>query len=428
MITHSHRIRVAFAATTLGTALALAASTASTASTTSLTATAIRITDHPAYVQAEIDFTPAGLAARQIEATDPAPADGAARLSISAAHAATQVSTRRGDGIRVRLAVVPGGLSVRLTSTIGTVKYLSYTVMGNRLTIALWKSTFRPAGNVARGAGACLTLRSAAATPGTVTARGRANGLFENTFRAIVRDGTGRVLASRSVSATRGWHVTLHYAAAQAQGGSFEAAAASAKDGALSCLVQKVLTLPASNPRANLHVAYRARADVNGDGRSDLVTLRRRAMAGRLTVSLAGGASLSATTPSDATWLPGLVAFGNVDGRAGDELFVDVTHVTTAESIAIYTDWHGAIVRAGTLSAYGSDYGIVYGVSCSAAGTRHFVTEHAFTMSFATHRWTRQDTVYVWQGPKLVPFARPPATRLSAPPVTQVGVQCGQTP
>ena len=91
----------------------------------------------------------------------------------------------------------------------------------------------------------------------------------------VLRDAFGQVLAARAVSASGRWSVALHYTAPQGQGGYLEAAASSAKDGALACLVQRAFALPASNRRANLSVVYRAHADVNGDGRRDLVTLRR---------------------------------------------------------------------------------------------------------------------------------------------------------
>jgi hypothetical protein len=72
---------------------------------------------------------------------------------------------------------------------------------------------------------------------------------------------------------------------------------------------------------------------------------------------------------------------GNVDGRPGEELFVDVAHVTTPERISIYTFWHGGLVNAGTLPAYGDDYGVLYGVTCSVQGTRRFITDHTSTSS-----------------------------------------------
>ena len=414
-----------------GAALALFAYDASAASTATLTATAVHITDHSAYVEAVVDFSGPGLTPSQTRATDPNPSDGTGGVLVSYPDVASRVSLVTAHGVAIRVVVVPYALSVGIGALPGAFKYLSYGLAASgRLVIDVWKSTFASSGNIFRGQGGCPTLSRVDAASGTVSASGSTVGLFENQFRVVVRDAFGAVLASRSVSAIGRWRVTLHYTAPQGQGGSFEAAARSAKDGALACLVQEALALPASNARANLKVVYRAYADVNGDGRLDLVRLRRTgASKGELTVALRGGGRLSVATPSDAVWLPGLAASGNVDGRPGEELFVDVVHVTTAESISIYTDWRGSLVRAGTLSAYGNDYGVLYGITCSVAGSRHLVTEHGFSIKFGTRSWMRQDTVYSWKGPALKVFARGPARRMrGAPPPALVGVQCGHPP
>jgi photosystem II stability/assembly factor-like uncharacterized protein len=415
----------------LGIVLTAVAFSASAASTPTLTATAVHISDHPAYVEAVVDFTGPRLAANQVHAGDPDPSDGTADVLVSYPDVATRASQVFAHGLAVWVVGVPYGLNVGLGALPGAFKYLSYGIAGgDQLIVDMWKSTFGPGGNISQGQGGCLTLSRVSAKPGTVSAAGTAHGLFENQFRAVLRDAFGNVLAARSVFVSGVWSVTVHYTAPQGQGASFEAAASSAKDGALACLVQKAVALPASNPRANLHVVYRAYADLNGDGRRDLVTLRRTGPSkGLLTVGLAGGRRLLVTTPSDAVWLPGLVASGNVDGRPGEELFVDVAHVTTAESISIYTFWHGALAKAGTLPAYGYDYGVLYGVTCSARGTSHFVTDHSFYIKFGTHRWMRQDTVYAWHGPVLKLISRGVAKRMPGPPSPAlVGVQCGHLP
>ncbi len=415
----------------LGLALMLAVDSASAASSATLTATGVHITDHPAYVEAVVDFSGPGLALGQVRATDSNPSDGTRGVLVSYPNVASHVSPVIMQGLGVWVVEVPYGLSVGIGALPGAFKYLSYSLGGSHeLVIEVWKSAFAPAGDIFRGQGGCLTLSGVTAAPGTVSADGSARALFENQFHVVLRDAFGAVLASRSVSAIERWRVTLHYTAPQGQGGYFEAAANSAKDGALGCLVQRALALPASNARANLKVVYRAYADFNGDRRLDLVTLRRTgASRGKLTVALAGGGRPSVATPSDVAWLPGLVATGNLDGRPGEELFVDVVHVTTADSIGIYTDWRGNLVRAGTLPAYGNDYGVVYGITCSAQGTRHTVTDHFFHIKFGTHQWMRQDTVYGWQGPALKQLAREPATRLrGAPSPALVGVECGHPP
>ena len=185
-----------------------------------------------------------------------------------------------------------------------------------------------------------------------------------------------------------------------------------------------------SRARANLRVVFTAFADVTGDGHRDLVTLRHLSVTkGQLTVTLAPGHRTSITTPTDTAWLPGLVASGDVDGRPGEELFVDVSHVTTAESISVITYWHGRLVKAGTLSAYGYDFGILYGLTCSAEGGRHLITEHGFFLDFRTHRWTRQDTIYVWDGPRLRRLVRRRSAQIKGQPSPAlVGVQCASAP
>ena len=175
---------------------------------------------------------------------------------------------------------------------------------------------------------------------------------------------------------------------------------------------------------------YRAHVDVTGSGHRSLVTVTHASSGGRLTVSLGSGHRLSVALPSDAPFLPGLVSAGNVDGRPGAELFVDVLHITTDEEIRILTVWNGHLRSGGQLPAYGEDNGIRFGMTCAATAKRHLVTDHAFTLHFAAHPryWSRRDTVYAWTGPHLVRIRRGPAVRLSgAPPAGQLGVRCGST-
>jgi hypothetical protein len=188
---------------------------------------------------------------------------------------------------------------------------------------------------------------------------------------------------------------------------------------------------PGVGAAASPRLVYRARADVDGDGRPDQVTLLRTGPAGGLLeVTLASGRLLAVSTPSDAPFLPGLVAVGNVDGRPGEELFVDVGHTTTAEAIAVYAYAAGNLRLAGTLAAYGEEYGLSFGITCSARGGRHFVIQHEFQLQLSKpHRWTRRDVVYVWRGAALRLSARGQARAIAAgPPASLTGVQCGHMP
>jgi hypothetical protein len=399
-----------------------------------LTASGVRIGDHPAYVRAVVDFANGTFTGGQVRATDPKPFDGTASVRVSHPSVLTRASARTADGITVRVVQGVGRLSIDIQASAGEFKYLSYAVVaGDRLAIDLWKS-FSPsrAAFVLSGQGGCLTLGSVHVQPGAVSVSGTSSGLFENRFLVVVRAAVGSVLVQHAVITAGDWSVKDRYAAPQGQDGTVEAVAFSPKDGALSCLVQEGVGLPASNSRATLRVVYRAHANVDGDGRPDLVTLRRTsASAGRLQVALASGRLLSVKTPTDAPWLPGLVATGNVDGRAGEELFVDVTHITTSEAIYVYTYWQGQLRLAGRLSAYGYDYGILSGITCSGDGSKQFVTERNFLLqpSLLAGHWTEQDTQYIWQGPTLKLYATHPARSIhGSPSPTLVGVQCGHTP
>jgi hypothetical protein len=158
--------------------------------------------------------------------------------------------------------------------------------------------------------------------------------------------------------------------------------------GALTATGLLGVLVASAGASSELRVVYRAHADVNGDGRADLVILKTGSVAspGRLEVSLASGPRVSVKIPTDAVYLPGLISVGNVDGRPGAELFVDLVHVTTAEQVGVYTYWHGQLRAAATFSAYGSDFGIRYGITCAANASKHFITQHEFLLTGSSPR------------------------------------------
>jgi hypothetical protein len=147
---------------TVGVAVTLAADGASAASTPTLTATAVQITDHPAYVQALVESSGTGLAKNSVQATDQGPADGTANLPVSYPFVASRVPLRTAHGISVRVVEVGYGLSVGMGALPGAFKYLSYSVAGgDRLAVDLWKTTSsRPGTSPAGRAAASRSARS----------------------------------------------------------------------------------------------------------------------------------------------------------------------------------------------------------------------------------------------------------------------------
>jgi len=214
-----------------------------------LTAVGIRLGDHPAYVRVVVDFTGATFSGRAVEATDPNPFDGTAAVTVSRRGVRALVHSRNAYGIRVRLVRVGDRLSVRLRAGERRFKYLSYVVVThNRLAIDLWKSAPPSSGaQNRRGAEGCLVLKHWRVLRGAVRASGLERSLFEHQFQLIVRASNGRILGRRSVAAASGrWRSHVRYRSRRRQVGTLESVDLSAKDGALVCIAQVRVTLPAA--------------------------------------------------------------------------------------------------------------------------------------------------------------------------------------
>ena len=204
-------------------------------------ATGIRVGDHPAFVRVVVDFrgrlpTPT----EDLEATDPDPyADGRAVLRMAGRTATGPVSAQ---GVRVTVARgASGRITIRAQGARRRFKYASYTTLHSpeRVVLDLFKSAPPvAAAEIRRAPSGCLRLTSVAVSGRTVTASGRERDLFEHSFVLQVRGAGGRVLASRPQTGDP-WRDRLRVpAGTPAQAGTLEAAAFSARDGALVCLVQ----------------------------------------------------------------------------------------------------------------------------------------------------------------------------------------------
>jgi DNA-binding beta-propeller fold protein YncE len=82
------------------------------------------------------------------------------------------------------------------------------------------------------------------ARPGAVVAAGSEHDISKHKFLVVVRDGAGEVLGQRSVEAGAArWTTEVGYQTPAPQMGTLEAVAFSAKDGAVTCLVQVAVSL-----------------------------------------------------------------------------------------------------------------------------------------------------------------------------------------
>ena len=208
-----------------------------------LTATQIRIGDHPAFVRVVVDFTGGTVEAGEVVATDPDPfRDGFVRLPMVHPGVKTTATPVRAAGVFARIAQGGGRITIRLTGSDRRFKYVGYTAQHTpeRLVIDLYKSRPPgPAAEITRGRGGCLTLTSHSVTHKRVKAAGRERNLFEHSLVVRLRRTGGRIQREKAETAFhRRWSANFTYRHARRQTGTLEAVALSAKDGTLDCLVQ----------------------------------------------------------------------------------------------------------------------------------------------------------------------------------------------
>ena len=233
---------------TTGAVLATLAVTGATAGVapgaqaTRLTATEIRVADHPAFVRAVIDFAHGKIPrpSETLVAADPEPFDGVASVSLSVPGVRSDARTVRAQGVTVRVIKRRDRITARLSAAPHRFKYLSYVSLRNpeRMVIDLWKSEPPVAAAEIRRAG-CLGLARYDVSRRYAAAAGTERNLFEHSFAVRLRAADGRVLAEQPRTSADGrWTSFFRYPAVRRQAGTLEAVAASAKDGALGCIVQ----------------------------------------------------------------------------------------------------------------------------------------------------------------------------------------------
>jgi hypothetical protein len=168
-----------------------------------------------------------------------------------------------------------------------------------------------------------------------------------------------------------------------------------------------------------------ARADVDGDGRVDLVLLYARldahgtARSHVLAAVRASGGRLSVRTGRYALQGQRLLVLRDLDGRPGAEAIVHEAHSTTAEQIGVYSFAGGALRRSGELSVDGEDAGLRFGVRCRAGEVLQSEFDERLPLRGV---WDRTQTTYRWVAGRLVPDG---ARKVRArPTAARVGLHC----
>ena len=211
--------------------------------TSQLNATKVRIGDHPAFVRVVVDFN--GNVSKS-EVVAGAVTKTLATVRLNRSGATTSTSGASGDGVRASIQAATQGLNIAMNFASRKFKYISYITPDARLVMDLWKSA-PPKKPIATCVGFVLTSRSVAPA-GVVNVSGSEHGVFENQFQVVVRGANGAVLSRKTgVRGPGTWSVHVRYHASHAQTGTVEAVALSPKDGAVECLTQASVMLPATS-------------------------------------------------------------------------------------------------------------------------------------------------------------------------------------
>jgi hypothetical protein len=192
------------------------------------------------------------------------------------------------------------------------------------------------------------------------------------------------------------------------------------------------------------------RADVDGDGRPDLIivysTLSHRrapsfdaepasqrhdfgAKAAFLEVVFAGGTTV--TTQIRATALAHVAAIdavAHVNDDPGDEIFLEVQRISSGATGLAYGYHAGRLVAAGVDLSYGGDSASASGFDCEA-GRPPRVIQHAYRLIGPTIYawWKETETVLAWRGPRLVGVNSRSFKEHGAPKGTDLGIGRGCT-
>ena len=226
---------------TLAAGLALAAPAGVGAAP--LTATQLRVADHPGHVRVVVDFTGGRVEAGEVVASDPNPfGDGEVRLPLTRRGVRSTAAPVTARGVTARIGGRRGRIVIRLSAADRRFKYVAYRALHTpeRLAIDLVKSAPPvAAAEIRRAPDGCLSLRRFAVGPRRVTAAGRERNLFEHSLVVRLRRPGGRIHDQRGeTAAQRHWSTRFRYPASARKTGTLEAVALSAKDGTLDCLVQ----------------------------------------------------------------------------------------------------------------------------------------------------------------------------------------------
>ena len=185
------------------------------------------------------------------------------------------------------------------------------------------------------------------------------------------------------------------------------------------------------------------RADINGDGRPDLIVVYSRlgrqhpywyaagsappslkhdfvADAGFLKVVLAGGGSASIKV--DGAWATAVDAVARVNAGLGREVFLEVSRISSGASDLVYGLSDGRLVPAGVTLYAGGDSASKTGFDCLSGDPPRIIQRTFELIGPTIYGWWREtNTVYSWHGPRLVQISSRTFKRRGTVPARDIG-------
>jgi hypothetical protein len=180
------------------------------------------------------------------------------------------------------------------------------------------------------------------------------------------------------------------------------------------------------------------RADVDGDGRPDLVLVYGRlshdGTGGRyvptafvLKVVRASGGVVQTLLPAPEAD-PTVLEIGHASGQPGVALFILIGRISSGASALVYSFHGGRLTDAGPTLGFGGDSGAKAGFTCHAGSPRTLV-QHTFLLARGGESgwWQRIDVTYAWRDGLLKQVERRTSMRHGLPPSsgTGLGLGCG---
>ena len=186
------------------------------------------------------------------------------------------------------------------------------------------------------------------------------------------------------------------------------------------------------------------RADVNGDGRPDLILVYSRlgrripsswytgsvpsslrhdfvADGAFLKVVLAGGGNASVRIAG--AWAAAVDAVAHVNGTPSSEVLLEVSRISSGASDVAYGLSDDRLVPAGVTFFAGGDSAAKSGFECVSAAPPRLIQRTFELIGPTVYGWWREtNVIYAWHGPRLVRLSRRTFKRRGAVPASEIGI------